>query len=30
MLTAQEHYFNKVLSSMWMVVERAFGYLKER
>jgi len=30
MLTHRERHFNKVLSSMRMVVERAFGHLKER
>jgi hypothetical protein len=30
MLTHRERHFNKVISSMRMVVERAFGHLKER
>jgi hypothetical protein len=29
-LTSREHHFNKILSSMRMIVERAFGHLKER
>jgi hypothetical protein len=30
MLTNRERHFNKTLSSMRMVIERAFGHLKER